>query len=438
MRKTYVLDTSVLLYNADSIRSFGGKEVVIPCVVLEELDRFKTREGEVGRNARQVARDLNKLRQEGDLRNGVEVTLKGGRLRVELNFTEPLESTLHLEKADDRILNVCLGLKKETGNEVILVTKDINLAVRADVYGVNAQDFIADKQIGSISDLYTGTLELVVPGELVDDFHAGAKVHVEDLAEDTSFIYPNHYITLISDMSPAHTALVRVGKRNQLEKLRAAPQVWGLSAKNREQHYALDAIFNKDIPLVTLCGPAGTGKSLVSIAAALELVQDRGEYDRLIVSRPVQPMGRDIGFIPGTIEEKMDPWMGPIKDCINFLTSRPPQGQSMYEEMVYMGKLEIEPLTYIRGRSLPNTLFIIDEAQDLTHAEIKTIISRMGENSKLILIGDVLQISNPYLNPTNSGLASAVERFKEYDVAAHVTLTKGERSTLATIASNIL
>jgi len=407
---------------------------VIPYVVLEELDKFKTRDDSVGSNARQVARELNELRKEGPINEGVLVTEKGGHLRVELNYQESRSDLLDLGKNDDKILNVCLGLC-ESHCRVTLVTKDINLSVRADVLGIQAQDFDTDRMVSSVDDMYTGSNVLEVPDDLIDSFYAGEEVFASDLE---GVFHSNHYLTLISSSDPGKTALVRVpSELRPLVRLRKG-EAWGIKSRNREQQFAMDALLNPSIKLVTLSGAAGTGKTLCTLACALSLVQDSGTYDRLVVSRPVQPLGKDIGFLPGDINEKMGPWMGPIKDALEFLTRGKAKGRSMYEEMVDLRMLEVEPLTYIRGRSMPNTLFILDEAQDISRSEMKTIVSRIGENSKLVLIGDVLQISNPYLDSTNNGLSNVIEKFKSYDFAAHVTLLRGERSELATVASEVL
>lgn len=433
----YVLDTSCLLYNASSYKGFGSDDVVVPYVVLEELDKFKTRDGEVGKNARQVARELNELRKKGSLSEGIKVNSVGGTLRVELNFHESVNPSFLVNTNDDRILNVCLGLGKE-GREVVLITKDINLAVRADTLGISSEDFESDRLVQSAKDIYTGFRDIVVPDNVLDSFFGGGQIYVEDIVE-RGVLYPNQYVMLTSEFNKGKTALARVvDEVRALAPVRRNSPVWGVSPRNREQQYAVDALLNKDIPLVTLTGQAGCGKTLLTLACALQMVQDDSTYDRLIVSRPVQPMGKDIGYLPGNVEEKLDPWMGPIKDAINFLTREKSRGHDMYTEMVAMGVLEIEPLTYIRGRSIPNTLFILDEAQDLTKHEIKTIVSRMGENSKLILIGDVEQISNPYLDATSSGLAIVIEKFKKYGLSSHVTLMRGERSPLATLAAEIL
>jgi PhoH-like ATPase len=446
-KKSFILDTSTLLYNASSIRAFGSKNVVIPYPVLEELDRFKDREGEIGKNARQVVRELNELRKVGNLSDGVQVTPKGGVLTVILmDAIGARSNSLNLDLADDRILNICLRVEEDLGNKqgghaAVLVTKDINLAVKAEALGLEAQDFTSDKLVESADDLYKGCVTLTSTVELIDSLYGGEVLFTADLEEELGCetLNPNQYITLSAADSPGKSILLRAGGPDDpVRILKNVRPSWGVSPRNREQHFAFDALMDPNIPLVTLVGLAGSGKSLMALACALEQVEDTGTYDKLVVSRPVQPMGKDIGYLPGTVQEKLDPWMGPVKDAINFLTKNRKPGEDAYEHMIETGMLEVEALTYIRGRSIPNTLFLLDEAQDLTRAEIKTIISRMGENSKLIITGDVMQISNSYLDATNTGLANVVERFKSHKVAAHITLEKGERSPLATLASEIL
>lgn len=437
-KKYYVLDTSVLLHSSNSIRSFGDNTVVIPYVVLEELDKFKTRDDEVGKNARQVTRDLNALRDQGPLSTEVKVNEQGGTLRVELGFLEPQNKALRLDTNDDQILNVCLGLAKE--KETTLVSKDINLVIRADVFGLGAEDYSSDKLIADISELYTGTAIIEVDPGVIDAFYAGESIYYDTLTDHE--LFPNQYLTLVSTADSGKTALARVqNKTKPLAKVKSSKGgVSGIQPRNREQQFLIDALMNKDFSIVSVTGAAGCGKTLCAMACALQL-QDDEIYDKIIVSRPIQPMGKDIGYLPGTVLEKLDPWMGPIKDAINFLTKakdkeRP--GQDMFTQMIDFGMLEVAPLTYIRGRSLPNTLFLIDEAEDLSRAEIKTIVSRMGENSKIILIGDVMQITNPYVDSTTNGLSIVAEKFKEYEFAAHLMLERGERSVLATVASKIL
>lgn len=354
---------------------------------------------------------------------------------MELNFHHQEDALLVVEKNDDRIINVCLGLTKQ-GKQTVLVTKDVNLAVRADVLGVMAQDFDTDRTVSAVADMYTGTASLLVPDEAIDAFFAGEDVYPDDIGVE---LHCNHYLTLRSNSDPAKTGLARArGASKPLGKLRGVRGAWGIKARNREQQFAIDALLDPSVSLVSLTGAAGTGKTLIALACALQQVQEDKVYDRLVVSRPVQPLGKDIGFLPGDIHEKMAPWMGPVKDSLEFLMRHKDKSRNIYEEMINMKMLEVEPLAFIRGRSMPNTIFILDEAQDLTRPEIKTIVSRMGEGSKLVLIGDILQISNPYLDSTNNGLSNVVEKFKSYPFAAHVTLSKGERSELATVASEIL
>lgn len=432
--KLFVLDTSVILYSAASLHSFADNGVVIPYVVLEELDKFKTREGPVGVNARQAARKLNDLRKQGSLSDGVTVNEAGGTLRVELDFITQLHPSLDVSVNDDRILNVCLGLQKDNVC-VVLVTNDINLAVRADVIGVAAQAFDSDAPITSVSEMYLGFSSEKVPSDVIDGIYSRTAVMGHTLEEEHN---ANEYLTLESDSNAGKTALVRHTSPTSPLSLVKTRLAWGLQPRNREQHFAMDALMDPSISLVSLVGLAGSGKTLLSLACGLEMVQDLQLYDRLVVSRPVQSMGADMGYLPGGLDEKLDPWMGPVKDAVSFLSRNKDPGNDVYQHMLDTGMLEVEPLSYIRGRSMPRTLFILDEAQNISRNEIKTIISRMGEGSKIIITGDVMQIDNPYLDSMNNGLSIVVEKFKPYAFAAHVTLTRGERSELATIASEIL
>jgi len=794
--KKFVLDTSVLLYSANSLHAFGKNDVILPYAVLDELDKFKSRDDSVGVNARRVARELNELRKEASLSDGVVINPSGGLLRVELNFvsyaSDKAIGVLDLSKNDDRILNVCLGLQQESSKDtdIILVTKDINLAVRADVLKIKAQDYDTDRLVDSVEEMYTGSSAISVPDNLIDDFYGKVEIYPEELGID---VPPNHYITLVSEEDPNKTALGRVvGQNLPIQRLRGAKGLWGIRARNREQQFVIDALLDPSIKLLSLSGAAGVGKAqpldslvltpsgyvsmgslsegdavstpdgsfskitgvfpqgnldiyrvefsdgtsteccndhlwetrteldrakgrrgtvktlgeiretlfsrenlgtprsnhsipmtkpvnfvssievpldpyclglllgdgglshpstvyfstadeelalalcaahadttlikckgsnydyriirntgkiaynpvkeilkelelfgctsenkfiphvykwssvanrvallqglmdtdgtvdkrgtavtyttvsqrlaedikflvesiggkvvirprtasytykgdkkegklsyrlflsfppdiipfkltrkidrhrprsnypptryirkvektgkkeaqcimidsddhlymtnnfivthntLLALAGALQLVQETEEYTRLVVSRPVQPMGRDIGFLPGDVMDKMSPWMGPVKDSLEFLMRGKDKSRDIYSEMIGLKMLEVEPLTYIRGRSMPNIIFILDEAQDMTRPEIKTLVSRMGEGSKLVLIGDVMQISNPYLDSTNNGLSNVIEKFKPYNFSAHITLTKGERSELATVAGEIL
>jgi PhoH-like ATPase len=342
--------------------------------------------------------------------------------------------------ADNFILAVALEVRDaEPGVRTFLVTKDVNLRVRGDALGLQTLDYDAEKI--DVQELYGGTRELDVAGTAIDAFYQDGQVGLD--ADD---LRANEYLLLKDTQSPAHTALARWDATQKravpVKKLREG--VWGIRPRNKEQHYALDLLLNDDIKLVTLVGKAGTGKTLLAIAAGLQKVVEESGYIKLLVSRPVYPLGRDIGFLPGDIEEKLNPWMQPIYDNVEFLLGfnkdakeKGKNGRS-YAEMLELGYIEIEPLTYIRGRSIPNQYMIVDEAQNLTPHEVKTIITRVGDGTKIILTGDPYQIDNPYVDSGNNGLTTVVERFKNEPIAGHVTLTRGERSALAELASNIL
>jgi PhoH-like ATPase len=331
----------------------------------------------------------------------------------------------------------------EPNIRTFLVTKDVNLRVRGDALGLATLDYDAEKI--DIQELYGGTRELEVPGAAIDAFYQDGGT-----ALDAPDLRANEYLLLKDEQNAGHTALARYDGTHKralpVKKLREG--VWGIRPRNKEQHYALDLLLNDDIKLVTLVGKAGTGKTLLAIAAGLQKVVEETGYIKLLVSRPVYPLGRDIGFLPGDIEEKLNPWMQPIYDNVEFLLGfnkdtkdakdKKNGGNRSYAEMLELGYIEIEPLTYIRGRSIPNQYMIVDEAQNLTPHEVKTIITRVGDGTKIVLTGDPYQIDNPYVDSGNNGLTTVVERFKNEPIAGHVTLTRGERSALAELASNIL
>jgi PhoH-like ATPase len=439
-RKNFVLDTNVLLHDPKALYNFADNHVIIPIYVLEEIDSFKKDQSDLGRNAREVARQMDNARSKGRLSEGVPIN-KGGVLRVAIGkraLPDPLRTA---QIADNFILAVALEVRDaEPGVRTFLVTKDVNLRVRGDALGLATLDYDAEKI--DIQELYGGTRELDVPGSTIDSFYQDG--HVELDAD----LRPNEYLLLKDAQSPAHTALGRwdgVQKRAvPVRKLREG--VWGIRPRNKEQHYALDLLLNDDIKLVTLVGKAGTGKTLLAIAGGLQKVVEETGYIKLLVSRPVYPLGRDIGFLPGDIEEKLNPWMQPIYDNVEFLLgfnkdnkdNKGGKSNRSYAEMLELGYIEIEPLTYIRGRSIPNQYMIVDEAQNLTPHEVKTIITRVGDGTKIVLTGDPYQIDNPYVDSGNNGLTTVVERFKNEPIAGHVTLTRGERSALAELASNIL
>ncbi len=438
MKKIFVLDTNVLLHDPRSIFSFEDNDVVIPIVVIEELDKFKKGVDEIGRNARQVSRILDEYRMKGKLSQGVPLE-GGGNLRVELNHqsTESLPSELIAAKADNRILATALNLKHDN-LPVILVTKDTNLRIKADALGMTAEDYESDTI--TLDELYSGETELLVPPGAIDDFYTNGEMQPADPKP-----LPNQFVLLKNSANESQTALARYSKqKNAFVPIAATKHgVWGITAKNKQQQFALDLLLNDDIRLVTLVGRAGTGKTLLALAAGLEKTIEVRSFQRLVVSRPVFPMGKDIGFLPGDIDEKLRPWMQPIRDNLDFLvgSSGGPgrvKGKKDLQSLFDLGMIEVEPLTYIRGRSMPNQYLIVDEAQNLTPHEIKTIITRAGEGTKVVLTGDPYQIDNPYIDSSSNGLTYVVDRFKEEPIAGHITLVKGERSELAELAATLL
>lgn len=432
MTHTYVIDTNVLLHDPHSINRFGKNHVVIPIWVIEEVDRFKRDVTEIGRNAREVSRELDKLRQSGPLSGGVPLP-SGGRVSVAIDKVEKnLPPSIREGSADNYIISVALYYKKR-GENVIFVTKDTNLRIKADALGIPAEDYETDKV--QIDELYAGWRMLTLPKKLLDGLFAHRPVPCPDSCQ------PNELFLLVDEANPSHTALGRHhASDNTIVPLEENKSLWGITPRNKEQRFALDLLQNDQIPLVTLVGKAGTGKTLLALAAGLHKVADQQAYQRLLVTRPVVPMGRDIGYLPGEMEEKLKPWMQPIFDNLELLLnlSYSNRGHDAYRELVDQRILQIEALTYIRGRSIPHQYMIVDEAQNLTPHEVKTIITRAGEKTKIVLTGDPYQIDNPYIDTSSNGLTYVVEKFKGHKEAGHVTLTRGERSDLAEVAANVL
>ena len=433
-RRKIVLDTNVILFDAFALLKFGDADLHIPFAVIEEIDKFKRDQGENGRNARQFSRFVDVLRGKGSLAQGVQIDNHETIVYITTDmFLAGVPSELDQNKADNRILSTALALQKQfPRHKVELISKDINLRIKADVYGVNANDY--DNSDVNQDDLYEGYLEIEVKPDAIDTFYRDKKLVVDQK------LYINQYVILKDASNANHSAIGRFsGVENAIVPLINPPDsIWGIHARNVEQSFALDALLNDEIMMVSLVGKAGTGKTLLAIAAGLFKTLDEGRFQRLLVSRPIFPMGRDIGYLPGDIEQKLNPWMQPIFDNVEFLMGADKKAAGRAQELINQGMLNIEPLTYIRGRSIPKQYLIVDEAQNLTPHEIKTIITRAGSGTKVILTGDVYQIDNPYVDSANSGLTHAVERFKGKTIAAHVTLTKGERSPLAELAANIL
>ena len=426
--KTFLLDTNVLLHDPACLKVFGNNEVVIPLSVLDELDNIKIRLDELGRNARAVVRILDDLRKTGSLNKGV--FYDKSLVRVELNHRNHMPNGLDSIKIDNRLISTAIGLKEE-GKDVIVVSKDINLRVKCDAVGIATDDYIKDKLAEQPDSIYSGAKNLTVSSTIIDELYSKKSIIMEGLEA-----HLNEFFILKSDINPSHSAVARFMGNGMLNVCKDNHCPWGISPRNVEQKMALDLLLDPKIKLVTLIGKAGSGKTLLATATAMQLViNEKKNFQRILISRPIQPMGRDIGFLPGTIEEKLQPWMQPIYDNLEFLLGGDHRMIDMYKEE---GLIQVEPLTYIRGRSIPKSFIILDEAQNLTAQEIKTIITRLGEDSKIVITGDVEQIDNPYIDFADNGLTHVVERFKEYGISGHITLRKGERSKLATLASEIL
>ena len=443
LKKNYLLDTSVYLTDADSIFKFNNHDLFIPLKVLEEIDKHKKRQDSVGVNARKIIRFLDELREKGSLQKGVRLRKGKGILRV-IPYKSirrvPFPLDLNIKIADHIIIATGKAVQAEyPKRKTIVVSRDINMRVICDSVGISAEDYISEKAVTSSEELYQGYSEFLIDDQLIDRFYNGDDIVIPK-DEAPEVWYPNQYLLMISSSNPKKSCLARFeSHQTPLKKIYndKVPD-WKIIARNKEQAFAIDMLLDPKIKLVTLVGRAGSGKTLCTIAAGLQqtigLRSDQNHYSRLIVSRPVQPMGRDLGFLPGTMEEKMLPWLMPIQDNLKFLMG----DRTSLEMYIQNGKIEIEALTYIRGRSISNAFIVIDEAQNLSKHEVKTIITRIGEGTKIVLTGDIEQIDNAYVNETSNGLAHAIENFKEYNVCGHVTFRKGERSELATLASKVL
>lgn len=437
-----MLDTNVLLQDPHSIFSFEENEVVIPAVVLEEVDSKKRYMDEIGRNARQVSRLIDGLRQTGKLHEKIPLE-NGGFLRIELNhraFKEYLD--IFIENTNDnRILAVAKNISveedgKENGRQVILVTKDALVRVKADAIGLHAEDFLNDRVVES-DHVYTGYLEVYINKDLLTRFYEKGELKLSEIVNHP--FYPNQFLIMKDALGSSSSAVGIVNHDGKWVKklIFDHDQVWGIRPRNVQQTMALELLLKKDISLVTLIGKAGTGKTLLALAAGLLQTEDLTKYKKLLIARPIVPVGKDLGFLPGEKEEKLRPWMQPIYDNLEFLFNTKKPGE-LDAILAGMGSIEVEALTYIRGRSIPDQFIIIDEAQNLTKHEVKTILTRVGEGSKIVLMGDPDQIDHPYLDAYNNGLVYVLERFKDQRIAGHVKLIKGERSRLAQLAADLL
>jgi len=435
MTKTLVLDTNVFLTEAQSLFSFGDSNIAIPTIVLDEIDKHKHRQDTAGFNARSMNRILDSFRAHGSLMSGVPLGEGKGKVFVAQYDPRYLPAGMEAEDSDNKIMAVALRLKL-AGHDIVVISRDLNMRVKCDSFGIACEDYQPQQIIKSTDKLFDGAMTLSVSADLIDRFYEDQEILLPDQEE---MLYPNQYLILTAEGDSKKSALCRfVNYSTPIKKVNSYKDIWGLSANNTEQKYAMDLLFDPSVQVVSLTGQAGTGKTLLAAACGLEQVlhtpKSQGGYDKLIITRPVQPLGRDIGFLPGTIEEKMMPWIAPLRDNLEYLFG----DKTALDMQMEQGTIEIEAMTYIRGRSISNAFMIVDEAQNLTAHELKTIITRVGHGTKLVLTGDIQQIDNSYVDSISNGLTYAVEKFKGYDISGHITLYKGERSKLATLAAEIL
>jgi PhoH-like ATPase len=436
--KNYIIDTNVLLHDPNSLLSFADNHVLVPIEVIEEIDRFKRESTELGQNARTVSRMLDAFRGEGSLSEGVKLP-NGGKLKIAFyknGHATNGDGGFNGNTVDNRILSLAASVQKaQPKNSTVLVSKDINLRIKADALGLLAEDYESDRVF--ITDLYTGMTELSVSTDRMAAFRANSELDLEGGKQ----YFPNEYCTLTDETNPKRTALTKVDATGTklIPIIDCREGIWGIKPRNREQHFAFDSLLDDRVKLVTLMGKAGTGKTLLAMAAGLKrTVLDR-EFRRLVVARPTISMGKELGFLPGSLEEKLAPWMQPIHDALEMLSDlNMGHDHRRSGDLMRSGSIVVEALSYIRGRSIANQFMIIDEAQNLTPLEAKTIITRVGSGTKIIFTGDPYQIDNPYVDSSSNGFNYVVSRFRDQAIAAHIELQKGERSELAELAANIL
>ncbi|CAN5794849.1 PhoH family protein [soil metagenome] len=468
--KRFVLDTNVLLHDPAALFVFEEHEVIIPLVVIEELDTFKRDSGDRGRNAREAIRQLDRLRAMGRLTHGVawgdtprgKIARRTGTVRIDVAVHER-PAILSADKPDNRIIAAAYDLQKSGAPNVVFVSKDLNARIKADALNLKTEDFENSKV--NADALYTGHLTLDAPGETIDRLYHDRMLPLSELRDSLATlgptgepvakdIYANQFVILRDEDDEGHTGLGRrLADTDHLIPITGPRKpTFGIMARNVQQTMALDLLMDDEIRMVTLLGSAGTGKTLLAVAAGMAKVFTEERYDKLLVARPIMPMGRDIGYLPGTKDDKLGAWMQPIFDNLGYLLST--RGATMgggsnqhaeslsteqrIEKLVAGGKVVLEPLTYIRGRSIPHQFMIVDEAQNLSPHEVKTIVSRIGEGTKIILTGDIGQIDNPYLDEASNGLAYAIEKMKGLRIVGHCTLNKSERSELASLAASLL
>jgi PhoH-like ATPase len=432
--KTFIIDTNVLLHNPMALFSFVDNHVVIPMIVLEELDKFKSANNELGQNSREVARSLDRLRAKGSLRDGV-ATPQGGLIQVVLRYDDLVGMLPGVN--DNRILG-CAHLLKREGRNVFFISKDINARIKADALGIPSEDFKSQKV--NFDELYTGWTTVLVPSAMITAVNADGHLPISSL--DADLLINDNQFVLLRDEADENRYVLTIfegGKKSLRRLSEDSAKRFGVSPRSMEQRMAFELLLNDNIKLVTLVGRAGTGKTLLALACGLSKVIHDERYNKMLVSRPIMPLGQDIGYLPGTKDDKLVHWMGPIFDNLHFLlASEERDPDDVINRLIEDESVTLEALTYIRGRSISKQYVIVDESQNLTPHEIKTIISRAGQDTKIVLTGDPQQIDNPYLDANSNGLTYVVERMRGQPLAGHMTLTKSERSELAGVAASLL
>jgi PhoH-like ATPase len=441
-RKIFVIDTSVLLYDKCAIHSFPNNDTIIPLIVLEELDRFKDKKGVVGESARYVNRYLDDLRTEGNLHSGIEIE-NNQKIKVEITGFENIPIGLDPESVDNQIISLALNIASKSDKKVILITKDINFRVKCDALGIKAEDYHKDKIISNESEFYKGYIDIEIEdkdiiNKLYEDGNSDSSIGVVEIVEEKigRCLYNNEFIS-IKCGSQSFLGCYFNNSINRISNSEDLPGLGflGIKEKNREQLFALNLLFDEEVPLVSITGLAGSGKTFLTLMAGLSGLNE-GKYKRIVITRNVQPVGKDIGFLPGDINEKMMPWMSPITD--NFRQGLKDKDLTYFKTMRDKGQIEVAPLSFMRGRTFSDTFFIVDEAQNATIHELKTIVTRIGENSKIVLLGDIDQIDTPYIDSLSNGLTIVAEKFKNEYIAGHIQLKKGERSYLSSIAAKLI
>ena len=437
-RKIFVLDTSVLLYDMNALHSFPGNDIVLPIVVLDELDRFKDKSSLLGASARYVNRFLDDLRQYGNLDQGIEVSNLTDfeidqTIRVDLSedFPDKYPKSFKRDRGDNMILACALNLQDlHKDRTVKVVTKDINLRVKADSLGLHAEDYLADHIHINKNQMYSGVAQVELTTDEVDRIHDFGSIPVLD---ETVNLCPNQGVV---GKSPEGGSVLATFNGSRLHKTeREFSNMGGVVPKNKEQQFAVNMLMDQDIPLVSISGIAGSGKTFLTLVCAMAQVME-GKYQRIVITRSIQPVGRDLGFLPGDLKEKMQPWLAPITD--NFKHAFKDKDQTYFDMLVQKGTIEVAPLSYIRGRTFNDAIVIVDEAQNATIHELKTIITRIGKSSKVVLLGDTDQVDTPYINSFSNGLTIVIEKMKGSTLAGHVTLEKGQRSDIASHAADVL